>query len=56
MIPIVGLFWMYKMNKIIVQKEGIPESYAIWMTIAPHLFYGRLLFKGKEVKDEIVKA
>ena len=56
MIPIVGLFWMYKMNKIIVQKEGIPESYAIWMTIAPHFFYGRLLFKGKEVKDETVEA
>jgi hypothetical protein len=45
LIPFVRLFWFYHINKRLCELQCISESNAIWMTLLPSIFYGKLIFK-----------
>ncbi|MGI9652095.1 hypothetical protein [Chryseobacterium sp. RLHN22] len=44
-IPFVRLFWFFKINKRLSELQNINPSIAIWMTLIPPIFYGKLVFK-----------
>ena len=44
-IPLVRLFWFFKINKRLCELQNVNPSNAIWMTVIPSIFYGKLVFK-----------
>lgn len=47
LIPFVRLLPYYKINKRLCEIESVSQSNAIWITLLPYVFFGKLLVKSK---------
>jgi hypothetical protein len=45
LIPFVRLFYFYRINKQLCEIQNLNKSNAIWMTVFPQIFYGKLVFR-----------
>jgi hypothetical protein len=45
LLPFIRLFYFLKINKQLCSLENIAQRNAIWLTLLPQVFYGKLVYK-----------
>ncbi len=53
-VPVIRLYYFYKINLILTKGYNLSKLYIIGMTLLPYLFYGILIYKEKsEINDPL---